>query len=207
MLTQPADEISEAEASVVNTFLLLCQQVVERTAGYSGSDMRDLIQVPICCQARHTQRLAMHILLPSSAVAPLRFCIDSCKQMTAEADPMPLTCEPEYCQFSVSKSFQNMSCVAQEACSGPLRDAARSRGAAFAELMPEDLRPVVLRDFRVRKPLRCHLDLESRPRTPALWRCLCRAEAGEPRRGEGGAAGKCTHEATPTAASVPYGID
>lgn len=40
----------------------------------------------------------------------------------------------------------------QEACSGPLRDAARTQGAAFAELRAEDLRPVVLKDFKVQLP-------------------------------------------------------
>ena len=43
----------------------------------------------------------------------------------------------------------------QEACSGPLRDAARTQGAAFAELRAEDLRPVVLKDFKVRRPAAC----------------------------------------------------
>ena len=37
----------------------------------------------------------------------------------------------------------------QEACSGPLHDAARTQGAAFADLRAGDLRPVVLRDFKV----------------------------------------------------------
>ena len=44
----------------------------------------------------------------------------------------------------------------QEACSGPLRDAARTQGAAFAELRAGDLRPVVLKDFKVHlRPAAC----------------------------------------------------
>jgi hypothetical protein len=52
-------------------------------------------------------------------------------------------------------TFDALAMMLQEACSGPLRDAARTRGAAFADLRAEDLRPVVLKDFKVQSPGCC----------------------------------------------------
>ncbi len=57
-----------------------------------------------------------------------------------------------YCGRHSEDAAQQFIMMLQEACSGPLRDAARTQGAAFAELRVEDLRPVVLKDFKVQWP-------------------------------------------------------
>ena len=64
-------------------------------------------------------------------------------------------------QSTFEGAARQLIIMLQEACSGPLRDAARTQGAAFAELRAEDLRPVVLKDFKVRRPAACRAELQA----------------------------------------------
>ncbi len=74
-------------------------------------------------------------------------------------------------------SGSDMRDLLQEACAGPLRDAARATGAAFADLKPEDLRPVVLRDFKVQQQETILIRAETLEMRTCLPFCISGSEA------------------------------
>ena len=97
--------------------------MADKTAQYLGADLRNLTKVPPCSIA-------------AAVLAPERRAVQAVQSRPARVDCQARP--PTHPQASAHDCV--LLSVQQEACAGPLRDAARTQGAAFTELRAEQLR-------------------------------------------------------------------